>query len=31
VVTARSAETAFAQLLSRRRDLGDRLLRAGAV
>jgi hypothetical protein len=30
VVTARNTETAFAQLLSRRRDLGDLLLRAGA-
>ena len=28
VVTARSAETAFGQLLSRRRDLGERLMRA---
>ena len=31
VVTARNIETAFAQLLSRRRDLTDRLLRAGAA
>jgi hypothetical protein len=31
VVTARSAETAFGELLSRRRDLGERLLRAGAA
>jgi hypothetical protein len=31
VVTARNTETAFAQLLTRRRDLGDRLLRAGAT
>jgi hypothetical protein len=30
VVTARNTETAFAQLLTRRRDLGDLLLRAGA-
>jgi hypothetical protein len=31
VVTARNAEAAFAQLLTRRRDLGDRLLRAGVA
>jgi hypothetical protein len=31
VVTARNRETAFAQLLTRRRDLGERLLRAGAT
>jgi len=30
VVTARNTETAFAQLLTRRRDLGDLLVRAGA-
>jgi hypothetical protein len=30
VVTARNTETAVAQLLTRRRDLGERLLRAGA-
>jgi hypothetical protein len=29
VVTARNRETAFAQLLTRRRDLGERLLHAG--
>jgi len=31
VVTARNAETAFAHLLTRRRDLGERLLRTGAT
>ena len=31
VVTARNTEGAFAQLLARRRDLTDRLLRAGAT
>ncbi len=31
VVTARNTETAFAQLLARRRDLSERLLRAGAA
>jgi hypothetical protein len=31
VVTARNAEAAFARLLDRRRDLGERLLRAGAA
>jgi hypothetical protein len=31
VVTARNTETAFAQLMTRRRDLGERLLRAGAA
>jgi len=30
VVTARNAETAFARLLDRRRDLGERLARVGA-
>jgi hypothetical protein len=31
VVTARNRETAFAQLLTRRRDLGERILRPGAA
>ena len=31
VVTARNTETAFAQLLTRRRDLGERMLRPGAA
>jgi hypothetical protein len=31
VVTAHNGEAAFARLLDRRRDLGDRLLRAGAI
>jgi hypothetical protein len=30
VVTARNAESAFERLLDRRRDLGERVLRAGA-